>query len=96
MIRITQELLKLYVQEHEPTPSVATLLDVARVLRSLGRGEEANYYMTTIPMMLVYKGFNLEDVYIMSVDEVAFELNKPIAPAGWDNTIWGKSLICRQ
>ena len=73
-----------------------TILDVARELRRLGRGTEADYWLTTIPTMLYYKGINLEDVYAMTMSEVEWELKKPQAPEGWDNTIWGKMIVCPQ
>jgi hypothetical protein len=73
-----------------------TLLDLARELRVRGRGVEADYWMTTIPTMLYYKGLNLEDIYAMTMSEIEWEFKKPVAPEGWDNTIWGKMIVCPQ
>ena len=95
MTHITQELLKLPVLELEQTPNL-TLLDVARELRRIGRGMEADYYLSTIPVILYQRGINLEDSYTMTMGEITFELSKPIAPEGWDNNIWGKSIVCPQ
>jgi hypothetical protein len=72
-----------------------TLLDLARELRKRGRGEEADYWVTTIPLLLHSKAkVNLEDAYTMTIDDIEFELSKPQAPEGWDNTVWGKAIIC--
>ncbi len=85
--------------EPEQTRSLArrlTIIDLAKELRRLGRGNEADYYITTIPTMLYLRGFNLEDVYTMNIEDVEMELRKPPTPIGWDNTVWGKEIVCPQ
>ena len=77
----------------EPTRNLI-LLDVVRGLRKRGRYQEADYWLLMVPTMLSAKGIYPEDAYVMTVDEIQWELNKPLSPPGWDNTIWGKSVVC--
>lgn len=70
------------------------LLDVVRELRKRGRYKEADHWLYVIPIMLSAKGIYPEDAFVMTVDEIQWELNKPLSPPGWDNTWWGKSVVC--